>query len=100
MAGNGVMSNSAGTGGAMLLSNLAQTLKLNAKELSLKKDYDVKAKITGEIDIPSMFMYAILVGQSVILFIAYIKRLFYVLILALLSPIVVVYDFYQKTMRG
>ena len=41
-------------------------------------------------------LYAILVVQSVILLIAYIKRLFYIIILALMAPVVVVYDFAKK----
>ena len=53
--------------------------------------------IEGEgIKIQNMIMYAILVGQSLILFIAYVKRLFYVIMLAMLAPIVVVVDFFQR----
>ena len=43
-------------------------------------------------------LYAILVVQSVTLLIAYIKRLFYIIVLALMAPIVVVYDFAKKLM--
>ena len=100
MALNGSTVKNGTSTGSMLLSSLAQAFKLNAQELSLRGDYDVKAKSSGDIDIPNMLMYATLVGQSIILFVAYLKRLFYVLILALLSPMVVVLDFYQKTIRG
>ena len=48
------------------------------------------------IQFQNMIMYAVLVGQSLILFIAYIKRLFYVIMLAMIAPIVVVVDFFQK----
>lgn len=41
-------------------------------------------------------LYAILVVQSVTLLISYIKRLFYVIVLALTAPIVVVFDFIKK----
>ena len=41
-------------------------------------------------------MYAILVAQSLILFISYIKRLFYVIVLGLMSPAVVAYDFFKR----
>lgn len=53
-------------------------------------------KNVTNIQIQSQIMYAILVVQSVILFIAYIKRLFYVIMLAMMAPIVVVFDFFQK----
>lgn len=78
-----------------LISNLATYFRENAfdwKEThggtGLKKGDNPK--------IQNMLMYAVLVAQSLILFIAYIKRLFYVVILALMSPIVVVFDFFQK----
>lgn len=43
-------------------------------------------------------LYTILVIQSVTLLIAFIKRLFYVVVLALMAPIIVVYDFAKKLM--
>lgn len=46
--------------------------------------------------IQGALMYAILVAQSLIFFIAYAKRLFYVIILILVAPVVVVYDFFTK----
>ncbi len=44
----------------------------------------------------SSIIYAVFVIQSLMFFYAYIKRLFYVLILAIISPFVVVYDFLKK----
>lgn len=41
-------------------------------------------------------IYAVFVVQSLMFFYAYLKRLFYVLILAIISPFVVVYDFLKK----
>jgi len=46
--------------------------------------------------VQNALMYAILVVQSLIFFIAYVKRLFYVLMLILMAPIVVVFDFFTK----
>lgn len=46
--------------------------------------------------IQNALMYAILVVQSLIFFIAYVKRLFYVLMLILMAPVVVVFDFFTK----
>lgn len=46
--------------------------------------------------IQNALMYAILVVQSLIFFIAYTKRLFYVVMLILMAPIVVVFDFFTK----
>ena len=44
----------------------------------------------------SAVVYAIFVVQSLMFFYAYIKRLFYVVILAVISPFTVVYDFLKK----
>lgn len=42
-------------------------------------------------------LYAILVVQSLMLLITYLKRVFYVAILSLLGPIVVIYDFFLNS---
>lgn len=44
----------------------------------------------------SSIIYAVFVIQSLMFFYSYLKRLFYVLILAIISPFVVVYDFLKK----
>ena len=46
--------------------------------------------------ISNQIMYAILVVQSIMLLLAYLKRLFFVLALAMMAPFVVVVDFFQK----
>lgn len=43
-------------------------------------------------------LFAVFVVQSVMFFWAYVKRFFFVTILALISPFVVIYDFLQKSM--
>ena len=43
-------------------------------------------------------LYAIFVTQSILFFFAYIKRFFYVIILAVLAPLVIIYDFLGKNM--
>lgn len=45
----------------------------------------------------SAILYAVFIVQSVMFFWAYLKRFFYVTILALLAPFVVVYDFMRKS---
>ena len=61
------------------------------------RDDNISGVTNGDnIQIQNMIMYSILVGQSVILFISYIKRLFYVILLAMMAPVVVVFDFFKK----
>ncbi len=42
------------------------------------------------------FLYTIFVFQSLLYFFSYIKRFFYIIVLAIMAPIVVVYDFVSK----
>lgn len=80
-----------------ILSDLASYFRFNAYTRTLGVDGSyVGTNDKGNIQIQNMLMYTILVVQSLILFIAYIKRLFYVVIMALIAPVVVVMDFFSK----
>ena len=52
----------------------------------------------SEVSIVAAILYAMFVFQSLMFFIAYFKRLFYVVILAVIAPFVVIYDFFIKSM--
>jgi hypothetical protein len=49
-----------------------------------------------EIYLPNAIMYVIFVVQSMLYFFSYLKRLFYVIILAVMAPVIVVFDFFNK----
>ena len=42
-------------------------------------------------------LYAIFITQSILFFFAYIKRFFYIVVLSIMAPLVVIYDFMVKT---
>ena len=87
----------AGSGGSTrLIADLAGYFRFNAYNKELRTTNVTGVKNGDNIQIQNMIMYAILVAQSLILFISYIKRLFYVLMLAMLAPVVVVFDFFKK----
>ena len=90
------ISGSAGT--TRLISDLASYFRYNSYEKTRRDSNStaVRDKWGAKAYIPNMIMYAILVAQSLILFISYVKRLFYVILLAMMAPIVVVFDFFQK----
>ena len=46
----------------------------------------------------SALLYAVFIVQSLMFFWAYLKRFFYVIILAMIAPFVVVYDFLKKSL--
>ncbi len=103
---------SGGTVG-VLISDLAGYFKYNTWVYTLNNkniasidketDEDLKDATKGIIKmdkaiIQNALLYAIIVVQSLILFIAYIKRMFYVIILAIMAPVVVVFDFFNKAL--
>jgi len=83
-----------------IVSNLSQFFKSSIYIGSIDLEY--KEKENGEL-FNSEFqpiiaiLYAIFVVQSLMYFIAYIRRFFYVVILALFAPLVIVYDFLIKS---
>lgn len=76
-----------------LIYNLASYFKTNSWGITGGGGWG-----TTKVVLQNAIMYAILVVQSFIFLIAYIKRLFFVVILAMMAPAVVVYDFFNKTM--
>ena len=73
-----------------ILYNLATYFKETAFEVSETGWKANKAVVQNAI------MYVLLVAYSVVFFISYTKRLFYVIMLILMAPIVVVFDFFMK----
>lgn len=73
-----------------VISNLASFFK-DTVWVSTEKSWT-----PNTISIPGAIMYAILVAQSLIFFIAYVKRLFFVIVLVVMAPVVVVYEFFTK----
>lgn len=79
----------------------AQAAGSSVKTISGLSDV-FKKKATGDWNTDSFIasiIYAVFVVQSLMFFYAYIKRVFYVLILAIISPFVVAYDFLKKVME-
>ncbi len=85
-----------GQGGSQksLAANLAQYFKEAAWEV------ETGSWKASKIVIQNAILYAILVVQSFMFLLSYIKRVFFVIILALLAPAVVVYDFFNKSFSG
>lgn len=52
----------------------------------------------GEISLIGVIVYTIFVFQSIMYFLAYLKRFFYIIILSFFGPFLVLYDFLAKSM--
>lgn len=72
------------------VSQLANYFKYSAFEVS---GDGIMAKTVNPV---FCFLYTIFVFQSLLYFFAYIKRFFYIIVLALMAPIVIVYNFVSK----
>ncbi len=84
-------------GVSYLISDLSRYFKTNAYERKMESSKLLTAATkTDNIYPQNMIMFTVLTVQSIILFIAYIKRLFYVVLLGLMAPVVVVFDFFQR----
>lgn len=75
-----------------IISGLGQYFKQNAKYVDLEKG-DWAPTTTS---IPFGILYAVFIVQSLMFLISYIKRLFYVVILSMLGPVVVIFDYLIK----
>lgn len=70
------------------------------KQAAWTYEKDEEGVMTGwspsQLSLQGALMYAIFIVQSMLYFFAYIKRFFFVTILALLAPAIVIYDFLGK----
>lgn len=88
-----------------IIANLGQFFKQSAYVYTTEEvttgTGDKKEVITGwrasKLSVTGALLYAIFIFQSCMYFIMYVKRLFYVMMLSMFGPIVVIYDFFTKS---
>ncbi len=79
-----------------IISNLGEYFKQTAWTI----DEDNKGWSPTQVSVVSAILYTIFVFQSISFFISYMKRLFMVVVLAILAPFVVIYEFFKKSTFG
>lgn len=79
-------------GNSEIVTEMGAYFKDRAKYI----DVDAGEWAPSSTSIPFGLLYAILIIQSMMLFFSYIKRLFYVVILSVMGPIVIVFDYLSK----
>lgn len=84
--------------GKDLFTGIGQFFRESAWIYKTDKGGNIVGWKAGKNNIIATVLYAIFVVQSILFFMAYLKRFFYVTILALFAPLVVVFDFFTKTM--
>lgn len=85
-------------GAATTTQNLIGGLGNFFKETAWYSDVNHGGWSPNEVSVVSAILYTLFVIQSIMFFIAYFKRLFFVVILAIIAPFVVIYDFFTKSM--
>lgn len=85
---------SSGSGsGTDLIAQMGQYFKESAWTYETDDEGNIEGWSASELSLQGALLYAIFVVQSMLFFVAYIKRFFFVVILALLAPVIVIYDF-------
>ena len=93
----------AGRGGLNLSgknSNIISNLGEYFKQTAWSIDEDEGGWAPTKSNIISAILYTIFIFESIGFFISYLKRLFIVVVLAVLGPFVVIYDFFVKAAMG
>lgn len=91
-----------------IIANLGSFFKKSAYVYTTEEVTDdtgnKKENVTGwrasKVSVTGALLYAIFIFQSCMYLIMYVKRLFYVIMLAMFGPIVVIYDFFMKSAGG
>lgn len=81
-----------------LISNMGQFFKDSAWTYETDENGNIKGWTPSKVSLTGAMLYTIFIVQSIMFFFAYLKRFFYVVILAMLAPVIVVYDFLGKVM--
>ncbi len=88
-----------------IIANLGNFFKKSAyiynSETTTDENGNDSEVITGwrasKVSVTGALLYAIFVFQSLVYLIMYVKRMFYVIMLSMFGPIVVIYDFFMKS---
>ncbi len=81
-----------------LISNMGEFFKRSAWTYETNEDGEITGWVASQVTLQGAILYAMFIVQSIMFFFAYLKRFFYVVILAMLAPVIVVYDFLGKVM--
>ena len=79
-----------------ILTSMSVFLKNQIYAPKTGSDGTIQSLLKSEFSPIPAILYAIFVFQSIMYFIAYMRRFFYIITLALFAPLVVLYDFLSK----
>ena len=79
-----------------IIGNLASALKENAYTYPTDDKGNVVGWKTSKSSITGAILFGIFIAQSVLYLFSYTKRFFYIVVLAILAPVIVLFDFLGK----
>lgn len=95
-SGKWVKNSDAGDVRVNIIGNLAEALKESAYLYRTDKQGNVTGWKPSTVSISGALLYAIFIAQSLLYFLSYLKRFFYIIVLAIMAPAIVLFDFLGK----
>lgn len=80
-----------------VITNMSAFFKNSVYTFKRDKNGDIASATASEFSAIPAILYSIFVIQSIMYFISYMKRFFYIIVLALFAPLVIIYDFFTKS---
>ena len=81
-----------------LISDMGEYFREAAFTYATDSSGKIKSWTPTEVTVQGAILYAIFIAQSILFFLAYIRRFFYVVILAMLAPVIILYDYLTKAL--
>lgn len=79
-----------------LISGMGEYFREKAFSVEVDDEGNVTGWTISKITLEGAILYTMFIVQSIAYFFAYLKRFFYIIILAIMAPLVVIYDFLTK----
>ncbi len=91
-------SSGSGNSATSLIADLGQYFKNSAWKIETDKNGTKTGWAPNKVSLQGAIIYAIFVIQSLMFFFAYLKRFLYIIILSIMAPLIVIYDFFAKSL--
>lgn len=79
-----------------IIGNMAKYFKYKSWNFERDESGNLTGWKASKVSVTGALLYAIFLAQSILYFFSYVKRFFYIVILAILAPVIVLFDFLGK----
>lgn len=81
-----------------IIQDMGEYFKTSAFTYSVNSSGEVTGWRPTKLTVQGAILYAVFIVQSFLFFLAYIKRFFYIVILAVMAPLIIIYSFFTKSL--